>query len=320
MTAEENKTTFRRYVEEVSNQGNLDLVVEIFDRYISHQPDGHTEERGPEDVKRFMGAFHQVFPDFHSTIEDQIAEGDKVATRWTMRGTHQGEFRGAAPTTNRITVTGIGIFRFSEEGKVVESWDNFDQLGMMQQLGVIPMPEQAGDAPPDIPSPHLPTTTPGEDVVRPEQQETSQAGEREQKNKALIRRYFEEIDAERDVAVLDEFLAPDFVDHSPSPGFTPDFEGMRQSFAHFLAATPDGYHNVEGMIAEGDKVVTRIYAYGTQTGELFGIPPTGKRMTSTGIAIHRIADGKIVEHWGEVDTLGVLQQLGVIPPPEQGEA
>ena len=316
MAVEENKAAFRRYVEEVSNEGNLDLVDELFDRYVSHQPDGHTEQRDPEDVKRFIGEFREAFPDFHSTIEDQIAEEHKVATRWTMRGTHQGEFRGITPTGNRITVTGIGIFRFSEEGKVVESWDNFDQLGMMQQLGVIPMPEQAGDAPPDVPSPHLPTTAPGEDAMEREQQAPSQVEESEQKNKTLIRRYFEEIDATRDVSVLDEFLAPDVVDHSPSPGFTPDFEGMRQSFTHFLTATPDGYHDVEDMIAEGDKVVSRVYAYGTQTGELFGIPPTGKLMTSTGIAIHRIADGKIVEHWGEVDTLGVLRQLGVIPPPE----
>ena len=143
MSAEENKAIFRRYVEEVSNEGNLDLVDEIFARYVSHQPDGHTEDRGPEDVKRFIGEFHQAFPDFHSTIEDQIAEGDKVATRWTIRGTHQGEFRGIAPTGKQITVTGIGIFRFSE-GKVVESCDNFDQLGMMQQVDAIPQPGQAG--------------------------------------------------------------------------------------------------------------------------------------------------------------------------------
>jgi steroid delta-isomerase-like uncharacterized protein len=100
-------------------------------------------ERGPEDVKRFMGEFREAFPDFHSTIEDQIAEGDKVVTRWTMSGIHQGEFRGIAPTGKQITVTGIGIFRFSDEGKVIESWDNFDQLGMMRQLGVVPSPEQS---------------------------------------------------------------------------------------------------------------------------------------------------------------------------------
>ncbi len=137
--SEENKAIFRRYVEEVGNEGNLDLVDEIFSDYVSHQPDGSVLQRGPEDVKRFMGEFRSAFPDFHTTIEDQIAEWDRVATRWTMRGTHEGEFRGIAPTGKQITVTGIGIFRFSD-GKVVESWDNFDQLGMMQQLGVVSSP------------------------------------------------------------------------------------------------------------------------------------------------------------------------------------
>jgi steroid delta-isomerase-like uncharacterized protein len=138
MSEEQNKVIFRRYVEEVGNEGNLDLADEIFDRYLAHQSDGSVLERGPEDVKRFMGEFREGFPDFHSTIEDMVAEGDKVVTRWTMRGTHRGEFRGIAPTGKQIAVTGIGIFRFSPEGKVVESWDNFDQLGMMRQLGALP--------------------------------------------------------------------------------------------------------------------------------------------------------------------------------------
>jgi steroid delta-isomerase-like uncharacterized protein len=142
VSTEENKATFRRYVEEVGNEGNLDLADDVFDRYLAHQPDGSVLERGPEDVKRFMGEFRSAFPDFHSTIEDQIAEGDKVVTRWRMRGTHRGEFRGIAPTGKELDITGIGIFRFSD-GKVVESWDNFDQLGMMRQLGAIPTPEQS---------------------------------------------------------------------------------------------------------------------------------------------------------------------------------
>jgi predicted ester cyclase len=154
-------------------------------------------------------------------------------------------------------------------------------------------------------------------VVREEGKEECAVSAEE--NKALIRRYFEEIDAaareKRDASVLDEFLAPDFVDHDPSPGFAPDSEGLKRAHEHFLAATPDGYHIVEDMIAEGDKVMTRVSAYGTQTGELFGIPPTGKHVRATGIAIHRIANGKIVEHWSEVDNLGVMQQLGVVPPP-----
>jgi steroid delta-isomerase-like uncharacterized protein len=117
VSKEQNKATFRRYVEEVGNEGKLDLVEEIFDRYLSHQPDGHAQERGSEDVKRFIGEFHQAFPDLHTTIEDQRAEGEKVVTRWTMRGTYQGEFRGIDPSGEQITVTGIGLFRFSGRGQ-----------------------------------------------------------------------------------------------------------------------------------------------------------------------------------------------------------
>jgi len=147
VSTEKNKAIFRRYVEEVGNEGNLDLAEEIFDRYIAHQPDGSVLERGPEDVKRFMGEFRSAFPDFHSTVEDQIAEGDKVVTRWRMRGTHLGEFRGIDPTGKELGITGIGIFRFSDS-KVVESWDNLDQLGMMQQLGAVPAPVQSEEASP----------------------------------------------------------------------------------------------------------------------------------------------------------------------------
>jgi predicted ester cyclase len=144
-----------------------------------------------------------------------------------------------------------------------------------------------------------------------------------EENKALIQRYYEQIDAaareKRDAAFLDEFVASDFVNHDPPPGFTPDLEGLKQSNDHFLTASPDGYHVVEDMIAEGDHVMTRLSAYGTQTGELFGIPATGKQFTMTAIALHRIANGKIVEHWSEKSTLDMMQQLGVIPEPGQPE-
>jgi serine phosphatase RsbU (regulator of sigma subunit) len=131
--AEENKAIFRRYVEEVGNQQNFELVDEIFERYISHQPDGSTLERGPEDVKRFHREYHSAFSDFHLSIEDQIAEGDKVVSRYTMRGTHQGDFRGLAPTGKEVELKAVTIFRFSPEGKVVETWDSYDQLSLVRQ-------------------------------------------------------------------------------------------------------------------------------------------------------------------------------------------
>jgi serine phosphatase RsbU (regulator of sigma subunit) len=133
-TEVENKAIFRRYIEEVWNRTKLELVDEIFDRYISHQPDGPTLERGPEDVKRFVGEFRSAFPDLRIRVDDQIAEGDKVVVRATIRGTHQREFRGMAPTGEEIEEKGFSVFRFSEEGKVVESWDSYySQLSLMRQ-------------------------------------------------------------------------------------------------------------------------------------------------------------------------------------------
>jgi len=132
-TEEENKASFRRYLEEAWNQSNLEVVDEIFDRYVSHQPDGSVLERGPEDVKRFVCEFRSAFPDLRMSSEEQIAEGNRVVSHGTIRGTHQGEFRGMAPTGEEVAIEGMAVFRFSEEGKVVESWDSYDQLSLMRQ-------------------------------------------------------------------------------------------------------------------------------------------------------------------------------------------
>jgi serine phosphatase RsbU (regulator of sigma subunit) len=132
-TEEENKAIFRRYLEEAWNQSNLEVIDEIFDRYISHQPNGSVHERGPQDVKRFVGEFRAAFPDLRLIMEEQIAEGDKVVSRGTIRGTHLREFRGMAPTGEEMEIPGMAVFRFSEEGKVVESWDSYDQLSLMRQ-------------------------------------------------------------------------------------------------------------------------------------------------------------------------------------------
>jgi predicted ester cyclase len=132
-------------------------------------------------------------------------------------------------------------------------------------------------------------------------------------NKALVRRFYEQIDA-GNLDVLDELVAEDYLDHSPPPfPFPPGREGLKESFRLFWASTP-GTHVIEDQIAEGDKVVTRMTAYGKHTGDLPGIPATGNDMEVTATVIHRIADGKLVEKWSDKDVLRMLQQLGVIPP------
>jgi len=138
-----------------------------------------------------------------------------------------------------------------------------------------------------------------------------------EESKAFERRFFDEFMNKGNLALLDELLTPDFVDHSTFPGFAPDREGEKQMWATFFPAFPDFHSTLEDTVAEGDKVATRFTARGTHKGEYMGIPPTGKRVTVTGIAIHRIKGGKMAENWANIDMLGMLQQLGVAPVPGQ---
>ncbi len=134
-------------------------------------------------------------------------------------------------------------------------------------------------------------------------------------NKASMRRFYEEAFNKKNRAAIDEFIDPTQVDHAAPPGTPGGLEGARQTVTMYLTAFPDLYFMVEDFIAEGDKVVARLTVRGTQQGVFMGIPPTGKHATVTAIDINRMAGGKSVEHWLEMDTLGLLQQLGVIPAP-----
>ena len=140
-----------------------------------------------------------------------------------------------------------------------------------------------------------------------------------EENKAIVRRLYEEAITQKKLEVLDEIMSPDVVDHAPFPEQAPGLEGFKGSFALMISAFPDYQSTVEEQIAEGDKVVTRFTSRGTHQGEFMGIAPTGNRVRVTGIDIDWVVEGKIVEHWSEADLLGMMQQLGVIPPPGQSE-
>jgi steroid delta-isomerase-like uncharacterized protein len=139
---QENKATARRFYEELFNQGKLDAAEEIVTPdFVLHDPNIPEEPRGPEGLKQFVTMYRNVFPDLNFTIEEQIAEGEKVGTRWVARGTHQGELMGIAPTGNRVTVRAFTLQRFSG-AKIAEDWAHYDALGMMRQIGAIPEPGQ----------------------------------------------------------------------------------------------------------------------------------------------------------------------------------
>ena len=124
-------------------KGNMDVIDEyIAPGYIGHDPSEPELIRGPDGLKASIQKYLDGFPDGRITVDDQIAEGDKVATRWTGRGTHTGEIAGIAPTGKEVTVTGLTI-SLLEGGLVVEEWNTWDTLGMLVQLGAVPAPAQA---------------------------------------------------------------------------------------------------------------------------------------------------------------------------------
>lgn len=135
-----------------------------------------------------------------------------------------------------------------------------------------------------------------------------------EENKALVRRFYEEID-KGNLDAMDELVAEDYIDHNPPPfpGLGTGRAALKKAFELFWKATP-GYHQIEDQIAEGDKVVTRLTSYGKHEGDLPGAPATGNEMKMTSITIHRIENGKLVEKWAEKDMIALLTQIGKIKP------
>jgi steroid delta-isomerase-like uncharacterized protein len=132
-----NKTVSRRLTEEAFNQGKYDVIEELVaPTFVNHDP-ATGDTKGPEGTRELIEGYRSAFPDIKITIEEQIAEGDLVVTRWIGTGTHKGELMGIAPTGKGTTVTGVTIDKI-KDGKIVESWNNWDTLGLMRQLGVVP--------------------------------------------------------------------------------------------------------------------------------------------------------------------------------------
>ena len=142
MSIEENKAIVRRYVG-VHDHKNLEVLDDIVSPDYSYHGPGDVRLNGLADLRQFISQYHTAFPDLNFTVEDMIAEGDKVVTRFKISATHTGELTGTAPTGNQVNATGIFIVRIVDR-KVVAEWENFDELGMMQQIGAVPPIGESG--------------------------------------------------------------------------------------------------------------------------------------------------------------------------------
>lgn len=142
----------------------------------------------------------------------------------------------------------------------------------------------------------------------------------EHENKALVRRYYDEVFNDRRVDLVDQIAVEDYVEHDPFPGQGDGRADLRARVELILAAMNPLRFEVQDMIAEGDRVVVRWVQQGSQSGSFMGIPPTGRQYTSAGIDVHRLRDGLMAEHWHVVDLFSLLQQLGAIPTPSTAAA
>jgi steroid delta-isomerase-like uncharacterized protein len=139
--SQQNTMLVRRAIDEVWNRGNYDTLDDfVAADIVIHAATPGAEIHGPEGIRQFYGMLRTAFPDLHFTIEDQVAAGDRVVTRWRATGTHDGEFQGIPATGKTVRITGIDIDRLAG-GKVVECWPQVDELGLMQQLGALPAAE-----------------------------------------------------------------------------------------------------------------------------------------------------------------------------------
>jgi steroid delta-isomerase-like uncharacterized protein len=225
LVSEKNKALVRRWLDEVFTRGDLDEADDLFtSNYALHDPSFPHDVHGPEGIKRYVTAYRAAFPDLKVTVEDQLAEEDKVVTRWTVRGTHSGEFLGLAPTGDEVTVSGIEFDRMVG-GRIDEAW----------------------------------------------------------------------------------------VGYHPFTGPVPDPERVERGSAALAEAFPDLRTAEADSVKDGDKVAFRWLLSGTHEGEFMGVAPTGRRVEAMGMDIVRLADGEIVEHWGEFDAVGLLRRMGIVP-------
>jgi steroid delta-isomerase-like uncharacterized protein len=136
-----------------------------------------------------------------------------------------------------------------------------------------------------------------------------------EENKAIYRRFVDEIINQGNFALVDQLFAANYVDHNAPPGAPGGLEGVKAVFALFRTGFPDVHFTIDRMVGEGDKVATWVTGHGTNNGSFMGIPPSGKEATWASTGIFRVVNGKIVEHWGTPDLASLLQQIGAMPAP-----
>jgi len=293
---EANEQLVRRFFQEVWNEHNLDAIDELYaDDFTLHAmwqnpaAGGSGDKSGKETAKSIISNWF-VIEDLDMRIEDIFSEGDTVVARLDGIGSHHADVLGIPATGKPIALEGITITKV-RDGKITDTWTCWDILGLLMKLGVIPEPPPRDEFVDD--GAHNPggfTFTDG---------------------KALVREFYDVVWSKGEMDRAFDYAAPVVIDHTVVQGSSP-----KELPSRIRAACPDLQMHIDDQAEEGDRVMTLWRATGTHTGtDLFGIPTTNMPVDVGGITINRIENGKIVEVWDQWDRMGMLQQLGILPPP-----
>jgi steroid delta-isomerase-like uncharacterized protein len=285
---EANKKVVKR-IDDIYNKRDLSIIDEIY------SPDYVTVLTGKKGIaasKEIFAGQLAAFPDIHQTTNDIVAEGELVAIRYTVTGTHKGTYMGVPATGKYGIVTGINVFRVIN-GKIMQTWRYNDDLGFLQQVGLFP--------------------TGGKTDFSWGMDKTKGTGNEDPEiMKNLILRLYNEVWNQGKMEVVDEIYAPNFQTSLVAGGK----EGFKKYVAGLKAGFPDLKFRTDNQFTEGDMVASQWTVTGTQTGSFMGIPPTGKKATIVGVSFNRIENGKIAQSWNSMDMLGLMVQIGVIPAPK----
>jgi steroid delta-isomerase-like uncharacterized protein len=295
---QQNKDLVQSFFDEVWNKGNFDYMDDIYttdfqlNALWQNTSLGRSGAAAKNEARTTIEGWLDGFPDMHVTVEEQVADGDFVASRHIAIGTQAKEFRGLPNTGKRGAITGITINRVSGD-RVAEVWTCWDAAGMMQQLGILPGPD------PEISA----EETAGIWAGFPELPDGGVDA------KAVVSRLYDELWSQGSLELADELIDDGYLGHAPGRSLARGPEGIRKLAAEWREGVPDLKFEIHAQHAEGSRCVTRLTASGTHTGDWLGIPATGKVLSLSGISIARVAGGKVVSEWSEFDGMGLLGQL-----------
>ena len=294
MMSEQNKALVRKIYQATESGDAAILDAVVTDDVIEH-PLNPGQPPGREALKQIFGGFSVLVPDLRITVEDIIAAGNRAAVRSTVTGTPAGPYLGVAPAGRPMRFEAIDIWRI-EDGLVAEGWHVEDFAAVLVDWGALTFASRPQDTAPSAFDAAL--DTPADPL-------------------GAVRRWYQALRS-ADTGVIGTIIDDHFVNHGPIGAGVPMSSGragISDDVTSLHRAFPDIDVIVADMFAEHDKVVTRVIARGTHLGPLPHILPTARRTAVMGHEIWRVANGRILEHWGRFEDLDLLQQLGVLATP-----